>query len=210
MNQNERFYDFVDQETVEIYQRFPLIGFVLDVGGGMGTTAYQAGIPADSYISVDPLVSLWSCLPAEGGFVKHYKSIENHRRVPGYAEDLPIWNSCVDTVHMRSCLDHFSNPHRALLEARRVLKRDGQLIIGLSLEGAYKINAYGIKNKLKSVVKRSFLGDFYGHFFDPHIFHPTSNSLRKLVEIAGFLITDWYLQPGYHNVVYIRAVPKDS
>jgi ubiquinone/menaquinone biosynthesis C-methylase UbiE len=106
---------------------------------------------------------------------------------------------------MRSCLDHFANPHRALLEARRVLKANGKLVIGLALEGAFKLDDSGLMNVAKRKLKSSFIGDLYEHFFDQHMFHPTEESLRRLVEGAGFQIRQWILQEGYSGVVYLSA-----
>ncbi len=205
LNQNETFFASVDQETEAVYEKFPLTGIVLDVGGGFGTVALQAGIDRDRFISVDPMVCRWSDLPDDCSFKKHYDSLAHHVRIPSFAENLPIKNQIIDTVHMRSCLDHLMNPHRSLLEARRVLKPDGQIIIGLALEGAYKLDSSALKNKVKGALKKSFVGEIYEHFFDKHIFHPTPESLKTLIEGAGFIIQEQFMQPGYHDVVYIKA-----
>jgi ubiquinone/menaquinone biosynthesis C-methylase UbiE len=208
MSQDEKFYEAVDNEAVQVFGRFPLAGYVLDVGGGFGSAAYQAGVTPDRYISVDPMVRLWKDIPSETAFARHYQKISRHPRVPGFAEDLPIKNSIIDTILMRSCLDHFMNPHRALLEARRVLKPDGQLIVALSLDGAYKLGESTLRNRIKGFLKRSIIGDVYEYFFDPHMFHPTHKSLHDLIEGAGFTIAEEFMHSDYHNVICLRAVPK--
>ena len=200
-----KFYLECDAETEFVYKQLPLLGKVLDVGGGYGIVAKQANVPADNIVCVDPMVCKWADVP-EGCFKDHYSSLASLVRIPAFAEDLPLQNSSVDTVHMRSCLDHFANPHRALLEARRVLVPDGQLIIGLALEGAFKLNENSLFNKLKGLIKNSFVGDMYEHFFDSHMFHPTDESLRRLLESSGFEVEKWIFQPGYSNVVYVKAI----
>jgi ubiquinone/menaquinone biosynthesis C-methylase UbiE/uncharacterized protein YbaR (Trm112 family) len=203
--QEDSFFTDADRETEAVYEKFPLTGTVLDIGGGFGIAALQAGVDSDRFISVDPMVCRWSDLPDDCSFKKHYGSLANYVRIPSFAENLPIKNQVIDTVHLRSCLDHLMNPHRSLLEARRVLKPDGQIIIGLALEGAYKLDSSAFKNKVKGALKKSFIGEIYEHFFDKHIFHPTPESLKNLIEGAGLIIQDQYMQPGYHDVVYIKA-----
>lgn len=176
MSNSNGFFDEVDKEAVQVFTKYPLTGLVLDVGGGYGTAAQQAGISANRYICFDPMICLWKELPSDVAFTTHYQSISNHPRVPAFAEYLPVRNNIADTVLMRSCLDHFMDPHRALLEARRALKPNGQLVVALSLEGAYKKDRNNLYNKIKGKIKTSFIGAIYEHFFDPHMFHPTSRA----------------------------------
>jgi ubiquinone/menaquinone biosynthesis C-methylase UbiE len=205
MAQTKQYYEAVDSETLDMYSMVPLKGFVLDVGGGFGSVALQAKLDPNQIVCIDPMVCRWSDLP-EGAYRDHYSILSSIVRIPGFAEDVPFPNSSVDTVHMRSCLDHFANPHRALLEARRVLKPEGQLVVGLALDGAFKLNQNGMRNLVKRKIKNSIVGDVYEHFFDQHIFHPTEESLRALVCSAGFKIIQWIMQPGYFNVVYLTAI----
>jgi ubiquinone/menaquinone biosynthesis C-methylase UbiE len=203
--QSDGYYTDVDAETKEIYEDIKLSGMVLDVGGGFGSVAQQARLDPEQIICVDPMICRWQDLP-DSPYKQHYAHLSKIVRIPGFAEDLPFSNTSVDTVHMRSCLDHFANPHRALLEARRVLNADGTLVIGLALEGAFKLKQTGgLRDKAKKIVKHSFVGDIYEHFFDQHIFHPTEESLRTLIDSAGFRIHQWIMQPGYFNVVYVVA-----
>lgn len=203
------FYQSVDTETTDIYRQIPLTGEVLDVGGGFGLVTKHAGVDSRQIICIDPMVCKWESIPPST-YKEHYALLANVVRIPGYAEHLPFANGVFDTVHMRSCLDHFANPHRALLEARRVLKADGKLVVGLALEGAFKLDNSGLMNTAKRKLKSSFIGDLYEHFFDQHMFHPTEESLRKLVEGAGFQIDQWILQEGYSGVVYLSATKASA
>jgi ubiquinone/menaquinone biosynthesis C-methylase UbiE len=205
INQSEEFYSSVDLETRSIYSDINLKGNILDVGGGFGTVTKQAKLDPCSITVVDPMVCCWDAIP-DSPYKNHYSVCKTVVRIPGFAEDLPFRNSIFDTVHIRSCLDHFSNPHRALLEARRVLKNDGCLVIGVSLEGSFKLSERTLKNKIYSGVKSSILGRIYGSLFDHHVFHPTENSLRALIRGAGFDMNKWIKQEGYSNVVYLTAL----
>jgi ubiquinone/menaquinone biosynthesis C-methylase UbiE len=200
----ESYFKESDLETVQIYEEIPIIGSVLDVGGGFGTLVNHANLDPANVICIDPMICIWDNVPS-GAFKSHYKNLEKIIRIPGFAEDVPLPNNSIDTVHMRSCLDHFANPHRALLEARRVLKPNGKLVVGLALEGSYKLVGSGFVNNAKRVIKNSLVGEIYEYFFDAHMFHPTEESLKELVKSSGFEITKWILQSGYSNVVYLSA-----
>jgi ubiquinone/menaquinone biosynthesis C-methylase UbiE len=204
MARSVEFYRSVDAETAEVYREIRLAGSVLDVGGGYGLVTQQADLDPSQIVCVDPIVCRWSDVQ-EGPYKSHYARLRSIVRIPGYAEDLPFGNASFDTIHMRSCLDHFANPHRALLEARRVLKPAGKLVVGLALEGAFKLDDSGYVNSAKRRLKASFVGTVYEYFFDQHLFHPTEEALKCLLVSAGFCIDRWLFQPGYHRVVYLAA-----
>lgn len=202
------FYEAIDKETAEIYEKFKLKGLVLDVGGGYGTLVKQASLDPSRVIVIDAMVRKWDEIP-NFNYKVHYKELSKVVRIPGFAEDLPFKNRSFDTIHMRSCLDHFANPYRALLEARRVLKKDGSLIIGLMLEGGFKLEEAKLMNWIKKKIKKSFIGELHEHLFDKHIFHPTEHNLKLLIDKTGFKIEKWIFQTGYHNVVYLEAKIED-
>lgn len=204
LSRDEAFYQSSDKETIGLYREIPLTGDVLDVGGGFGLVTVQAALDPSKIVCIDPMVCLWDRLPASP-YKTHYAKLSAVTRIPGYAEHLPFPNATFDTVHMRSCLDHFANPHRALLEARRVLKPKGKLVVGLAMEGAFKLDHSGFVNVAKRKLKESVIGDIYERFFDQHMFHPTEESLRALLSGAGFQIDQWILQKGYSGVVYLSA-----
>jgi|SRR5882672_899130 len=197
----------VDEETREIYDQINLSGRVLDVGGGYGMAGVQARVHPENYISIDPMVCLWNQLDLHRPFANHYKTAANFVRIPGVAERLPFVNGLFDTVHMRSCIDHFADPLAALIEARRVLKDSGKLVIGIALEHAVKLTGYRFKDGVKKLVKCSLIGEIYERFFDPHMFHPTEKGMKELLINGGFRVNKIVWQSGYFNVIYIEAVP---
>jgi len=102
-------------------------------------------------------------------------------------------------------LDHVQIPDLAILEAHRVLKKNGQLIIGIYLP-------FGNSSKpLLSVVIKEFIRDilvFLGikRFKDHHTWHPTYSGLIKLLQDNGFAISNEIWQEGWNNkVLYLSA-----
>jgi ubiquinone/menaquinone biosynthesis C-methylase UbiE len=158
-------------------------------------------------------------------YARHYGASRDACFLQGSAELLPVADLYFDTVHMRGCLDHFTAPHVALLEAYRVLKFGGKLVVGLTLEGAfqkddldwkpaarhpvstgiYKSGVRALKNypKVFGAVSRT-KARLMGHH-DHHIFHPTYESLTSLVTTAGFRVEQEVWQKAYHNVLYLAA-----
>jgi ubiquinone/menaquinone biosynthesis C-methylase UbiE len=121
------------------------------------------------------------------------------------AELLPFIHSQFDWVHMRSMLDHVQVPDLALLEAHRVLRNDGNLLVGLYVEGG-KSGNISTKQKVKHLIKDglSFVG--INKWKDHHTWHPTFSNLIKLIEDNGFVVTDVYWQPHWKDqVCYVLA-----
>ncbi|MDQ1709278.1 MAG: ubiE/COQ5 methyltransferase family, partial [Frankiaceae bacterium] len=201
-------WDAVDAETREIYAQLPLEGEVLDVAGQLGTVATQAGVSPEDFVCIDTMRFDFAEIEQKfPRFAAHYSAARAGGHVQANAEFLPIRDTSFDTVHMRSCLDHFAAPQLALLEAYRVLRRGGALVIGLSLEGAYKFG----DDSVEPVRERSAVGrakrtaidvlkknpaafqkamavraKVLGGDHDHHIFHPTQDNLRAMTTAAGF------------------------
>lgn len=191
---------------MEVYDAIPMSGKVLDVAGGLGTVVKQADLDPSTYISVDAFPFLWRNFTQHRKLAEHYAVCANLCRVPAFAEFLPIASGAMDVVHMRSCLDHFSNPLLALKEAFRVLKSGGQLVVGISLEGAYKKSNRTARDRLKAFVKRNYITrELYERLFDHHIFHPTHKSVLDLVARAGFVPHKEHWEAAYHGVLYLVA-----
>lgn len=200
------YYPYVDSETKEIYDELELGGRVLDVAGAFGLVAQQSALDADTFVSLDAMPVLWKDLGRYKRFTAHYAGCAPLCRAPAFAEFLPIRSCTFDVVHMRSCIDHFSNPLLAVKEAYRVLVPGGRIIIGVSLEGAYRKGPKGLRENLKAFIKRTtVLRMTYEAIFDHHIFHPTRENLRALAEAGGFRVTKEVWAPAYHNVLYLEG-----
>jgi ubiquinone/menaquinone biosynthesis C-methylase UbiE len=190
----------------EIYQHFNMSGRVLDVGGGSGTVREFLGGDCE-FVSVDPFDGIEKRTPLAK--VEAYKCLQGGLNyVLASAEFLPFLNKSFDWVHMRSMLDHVQIPDLAILEAKRVLKDNGNILVGIKLE----TSIYGEEKfhlKIKEVVK-DILGSFgFKKYKDDHIWHPTMMGLKNLLQGNGFVIKDIFWQTYYSGrVVYVHATHK--
>lgn len=186
-----------------VYEHFKLTGDILDVGGGLGTVREFLGQNA-RFISIDPFIGAPFCIPDAKSEAYHCLS-RDFNFIGGMAEFLPFRSNSFDWVHMRSMLDHVQVPDLALIEAFRVLKPGGSLLVGLLCEGGKsgkKSTTRFIKDCIKHVLE--FLG--IEKYKDFHTWHPSYSNLLQLIGENGFKITESYWQPYWvDQVVYVLA-----
>ena len=186
-----------------VYKKFPLTGKILDVGGGCGRLRHFLN-ENDNYISTDPMPNCFDVI-ADAEFKAYPVLNEKCNFLISNAEFQPFMSNSFDWVHMRSMLDHVLSPDLCMLEAHRVLKDDGSLLIGLYVEGG-RDNIVTHIQKIKELVKHML--EFFGinKWKDYHTWHPSYKNLIKIIEDNFFAIEDVYWQPGYDNTVcYIKA-----
>jgi len=96
-----------------------------------------------------------------------------------------------------------NDPAQALREAFRVLRPNGQIIIGVSVEGG-KAGEPSIKERVRETLRSLLVALGFEQYRDHHIWHPTWPSLKHLIEAAGFTCST----PSWHSerVVYVQAV----
>lgn len=203
----------------DVYENIPIKGRCLDVGGGIGTL--RAFLSKDQeYLSCDPFINAFDNISTRKNLLSVYPFlIEPVNFICCFAEHLPIASNSFDTVHMRSVIDHFKNPELALREAFRVLRNDGELIIGLTVlggkTGVIIKNKESIRTKIKRTIKKllAYLNiEKYSSFkdictnIDYHIWHPTLKELVNLIEHCDFVINNVYWQKRHiDKVCYIKA-----
>jgi ubiquinone/menaquinone biosynthesis C-methylase UbiE len=126
------------------------------------------------------------------------------------AEFQPFIADQFDWVHMRSMLDHVQVVDLALLEARRVLKPGGRMLIGLYVDGG-KSGVISFERRLKDSIKAGLELVGINRWKDHHIWHPTYKNLLKLITTDnGFAVEDTYWQPHWKNMVcYVCARKLD-
>jgi SAM-dependent methyltransferase len=194
-----------EKESVrDVYEAIPIVGRCLDIGGHQGRLREYLAEDQE-YVSIDPFRDVFEGLGAQDNLLEVYSSLRNPVNfVCALAEHLPLKNGSFDTAHMRSCIDHFYNPEIALLEAHRVLRAGGQLIVGLYVEGG-RTGALTPKERLKEGA-RTLLSLVTNRYKDHHIWHPTYAELCALIDGTGFHIETTYWQRAFvDRVCYIRA-----
>lgn len=193
--------DFYKREQAidgPVYETLKLQGRVLDVGGQLGhIRKYMQN--DQQYCSLDPFVGVHLRANNRRNLFAAYPLLNPLNFVGGFAEFLPFQDSSFDVINMRSCIDHFFNPQIALLESFRVLKKNGVLIIGLTLEGR------SLKSKAKDYV-RPLVSKFLTRYSDHHIWHPTYDNLIRLCDACGFDLKQEFWQTT--DVLYATFVRR--
>jgi SAM-dependent methyltransferase len=136
--------------------------------------------------------------------------------VRGIGEVLPFKDETFDRVVCMSSLDHFANPAAGMQEMARILKRDGELVIGivnyecLPRKGARLV--YGLQRRLGIVPKgkRCFWDDPTDgeHTFEGGI-KSVSRHGRGVFELKqAYGVSMLWGFPGWHYV--FRLMPGES
>jgi SAM-dependent methyltransferase len=189
----------------QVYEEIPILGSCLDVGGFDGRVRHF--MPPDArYACVEPYIFAIRNIARQPVLTSAYPELkEPCNFVGGHAEHLPIAGEVFDTVHMRSVIDHFINPLLALMEAARVLRPGGQLIVGISVEGG-STGIPSAKERLREIARSILVGIGMERFRDHHIWHPTFPALKDLIIRAGFSLgkVHWQASEG-GRVVYVQA-----
>lgn len=190
----------------EVYEKMPITGRCLDVGGHQGRlrTFLKKN---QEYVIIDPFLSVFNKLDTQKELLETYPFItEPVNFLCGMAEYLPFVTGCFDTVHMRSVIDHFHNPELAMWEAYRVLRKGGQVIVGLYVEGGSN-GQLNMRERLKNIAAKILPNIGLDHFVDHHVWHPKYSELCQLIESVGFKIDCVLWQSQWKDrVVYLKAV----
>ena len=172
------FYKREQERDRPIYEVMKLSGRILDVGGQLGHIRKYMELHQE-YCSIDPFIGVHVLARGRKNLFANYPLSSPLNLVGGFAEFLPFTDACFDTINMRSCLDHFLNPEIALLEAYRVLKKGGKLIIGITIQG----NSF--RSKAREVV-RPIVSFFFHRYKNHHNWHPSYEGLMALCNSCGF------------------------
>jgi SAM-dependent methyltransferase len=223
LGREDKYEDYISEidSVIEIYkEEFQLSGTILDVGGGHGRLRHFLS-SSDSYLSVDPWVGAFKGLELQLNLLRAYPCLsEPCNFLCAQGERLPLQAASFDYVHIRSALDHLFDPYLSLLEARRVLRHEGGLMIGLHVAGgASAIHAGSALGTLVSRLRKKIrdegtkavvnacISRVTGHMErDVHIWHPTYSELLDLLKLAHFEVEKihWQKPPNDH-VVYLLA-----
>ena len=193
-----------------VYADIPLTGRVLDVGGHQGRLR-EFLRPGQEYLSCDPYIDVFAPVDNQPRMLNAYRCMhEQCNFVASHAEHLPLAESSFDTVHMRSVIDHFRDPALALVEAFRVLRCGGALVVGLYVEGG-RSGRLTPREAVKEAVRAILPLVGITRYSDHHVWHPTYAELRHLIEKSGFVVDRVHWQSGWNErVCYIRALKPVS
>ncbi|RJO63629.1 MAG: class I SAM-dependent methyltransferase [Candidatus Omnitrophota bacterium] len=153
---------FAYLSTLKVIKKvLPKVGIGLEIGVGTGRYAAPLGIK----YGIDPSKRMLAIAKKRGVCVRL-----------GYAEALPFKDLTLDYVAIITTLCFVKDPVRVLVEARRVLKKEGKIIIAF-------------------VDKKSFLGKLYqrkksvfykqAHFFSPE-------EVEHMLKKSGFHKLSFY------------------
>jgi len=174
------FYKREVEADCKVYSQFNLSGRVLDVGGQLGQVRKYLSSGCE-YCSLDPFVGVHLLASDRKSLFSHYPLHHPLNFVGGFAEFLPFKSNSFDSLNMRSCIDHFFNPQLALLEAFRVLKEGGRIVIGIKMEPK------SFSGKAKETI-RPIAGFLFKKYRDHHLWHPSYSGLIQLCSDAGFFV----------------------
>lgn len=190
-----------------IYEHYQMAGRVLDCGGGAGTVREYLSDDVE-FVSTDP----WLQAPVANSPARKaaYTCLNRPLNfIAAAAEFQPFLAESFDWVHMRSMLDHVQMVDLALLEAKRVLKPGGRILIGLYVDGG-KSGVISFERRLRDSIKVVLELVGIDRWKDHHIWHPTYKGLVKLITDNGLVIEDIYWQPQWKDMVcYVCARKPD-
>ena len=182
---NMKFSDNIEEYLTEVFsvkeiyeKEFHLCGKVLDIGGEQGKLRYYLNPDVTQYVDIDPSPNVFQGIYQKENLNKVYFMLKDEMNfLLASAEHLPFKTGSFDWTHMRSTLDHFEDPYASLLEAQRVTKQNGHILIGLA-----------IIEKLKNPPAH-----------DDHMFRFTHLQVKDLMEKSGWEIEKehWQKDPWY-------------
>ena len=180
-NWNRKNYDNDCKADDELYKNIKLTGKVLDVGCFCGlirkytnNNCEYYGIDVDNYLDGENAI-IFSKQCDDLVWMKPFTFSR------GFAEYLPYKEDYFDTIHYRSVIDHFFNINLALSEAVRVLKNNGTIVIGTTLDDCTKT----LEN-----------------YTEGHCYSFDEKGIIMLLEEKGFIVESIIPQKEYKYVKY--------
>ena len=206
-------------------------GAVLDVGGHQGRLRHFLSTQeVPLYVSIDPSLWVFENIQHQPNLLEAYPCLsQSCNFLAACAEELPFISNSFDWVHMRSVVDHFEDPFKAFKEAYRVLRPNGNLLVGLAIMEKLtshaptvlsvrtrirlRLEREGMIGLLKSAQRR-FAGFFRSREVseeDHHIFSFTHAELKELLLATGFVVSKEHWQkPPFNYCIYLSASAHKS
>lgn len=123
-------------------------------------------------------------------YKKMCKLPNNVSLINGVGENLPFHNNSFDLVISRNALDHMKDPSKVLEEIKRVVKRDGYVVLGVFVHTSFVVRVHEfVEKRIKSLREPEHL-----HFLTPQ-------KLKALCERNGFFVIEAHFL-GNSNKTY--------
>lgn len=105
-----------------------------------------------------------------------------------------------DVVVLSHTLEHIQQPKRLIKDMRRILKREGVLVIQLPNIEGLPVNLQKIRREV-----------WYGYWPTQHIWHFTKKTIRRLLEDEGFRILELHARKPMHyeKTGSLWDIPRD-
>ena len=140
---------FIDYFRISLYSFYKSV--VLDIGSG--PVSYLHSIKAKVKIAVDPLMSHYEKLTKNFVFPNEVIKLE------GQVEKLPFIRETFDDVFAFNGIDHWEDWQKGILEIKRVLKKNGRLLVYVVFDRPNKTphHPHNInENSIKWIEKQEF------------------------------------------------------
>jgi SAM-dependent methyltransferase len=159
------------REDCDAFRRFSRCrGLVLDVGcGPQAWPAYFDRSPLVDYVGLDPLANL---------------NASEFLKFAGLGEFLPFAPGIFDHVLFATTLDHFVDPHAALAEAVRVLKRAGEIAVWIGEKNSAAPRPATSPEWYQRLERPELADDLF------HIKRMNDTDVQALVERTGLSIVE--------------------
>jgi len=165
---------FAYLSELEVFKKvIPKKGKGLEIGVGTGRFAYALGIK----YGIDPSKNMIMIARKRGVDARQ-----------GFGEHLPFKNATFDYAAIIITICFVKNPKEVLIEAQRVLKKNGRVIIGI-------------------VDKQSFLGKFYQR--KKSVFYKTAHFF-SVKELSNLLKKTGYSRLSYYQTLFTLPDEMDS
>nr|MDO8083019.1 class I SAM-dependent methyltransferase [Candidatus Freyarchaeota archaeon] len=170
-------------KVVELVKRYvPKKSKIIDIGSSHGN--FSLGLASEGYIMLG--------LELEPNFVKYARwklkkkkpgVMDNVNFVVGTSSNLPVPSDAFDCVLLLETIEHLKEPEKALQEIRRVLRKNGFLVLSTVKRFSFIHNSRSFKEFREKYQKGEELTD--SHFGDEHLFELNEEESIDLFSSCG-------------------------
>ncbi|MFH0714648.1 MAG: methyltransferase domain-containing protein [Candidatus Diapherotrites archaeon] len=174
------FYETREAYLLE-FARLKKSDIVADVGCGSGIVSEKISPHVKKVIGVDLSAGSISFAQKRAKKLK----LKNISYKTGRAEKIPLPNNSIDVCILSHVIEHSKQPHKALQEAKRVLRKGGKLIIATpNYHSMWPLAEFLFD---KTLAKQKIAGKNYS-LEEQHVSRFSHAGIRKMVSEEGFRV----------------------